>query len=112
MILFAIPTFPAFSINLCFFTSQVPNKILILYSIGFSAFLPYMRGSLSPIKLTVYYIAMTSLSSNGLFLPAYEEPTTKETDRHILEAAKSGDMEILKVIQFCFRFVVIWQKLI
>lgn len=37
---------------------------------------------------------------NVLFFLASEEPTTKDTDRQILEAAKSGDMEILKVFGF------------
>ena len=39
---------------------------------------------------------MRELKTVSLLL-AYEEPTTKESDRNILEAAKAGDMEILKV---------------
>lgn len=32
-----------------------------------------------------------------LVVSASEEPTTKDTDRQLLEASKSGDMDILKV---------------
>ena len=42
---------------------------------------------------------MKALKSCFLLL-AYEEPTTKESDRNILEAAKAGEMEILKVRKF------------
>jgi len=47
-------------------------------------------------SLQGYRASQNCSESVKKILKVYEEPTTKEADRHILEAAKAGDMEILK----------------